>query len=164
MEGIVGMNDVETILKGLELSPAILRGLLAQIPEENLKVRRKEMRWSIHEHACHIIDVQPMILKRFKTFREESRPVFRPYLPGTTDFDDHLMHLDIEDMLLKFDEYRKELLEMIAKFDPYQMKKKGYHLEYREFTPHIFLRHVLMHDHHHMYQIEVMWLTEDKYL
>lgn len=158
------MDDVKTLLKGLELSPSILRGLLAQIPEEALKVRRKQRKWSIHEHACHIVDVQPMILERFQTFREEVKPVFRPYLPGTTDFDDHLMELELTEMLQKFEDYRKKLLKMIAGFNSFLLEKKGYHLEYKEFTPHIFLRHVLMHEHHHMYQIETLWLTEDKYL
>jgi uncharacterized damage-inducible protein DinB len=158
------MNDVDAILEGLERTPTILRGLLSRIPAEDLKMRRLEGKWSIHEHACHIADVQPMIIDRFQTFIEESKPVFRPYLPGTTDIDHHLMELDLQEMLSKFDGYRAELLDMVGGFSTLQLEKKGYHLEYKEFTPHIFLRHVLMHEHSHMYRIEALWLTEDKYL
>ena len=49
-------------------------------------------------------------------------------------------------------------------FDVEHWTRKAKHKEYIEYTPYIMLRHILMHDHFHMYRIEELWLTTDEFL
>lgn len=158
------IDDIHEILRGLGQSPRILNALIASIPEEMRKVRRIPNKWSIHEHACHIVDVQPMLIERLRKFKREEKPVFTPYIPGKTVSDDHLLTMNLSEMLLQFDVYRKELLDLARTFGEEELEKQGVHDEYTLYTPHILLRHILMHDHLHMYRIEELWLTKEAYL
>lgn len=158
------MNDIHEVVTCLQRSPAILDALLSGIPDEMLNVRRIPGKWSIHEHACHLADVQPMLLERMKTFKREAQPVFIPYLPGETDSDDHLRQMDLADAVAKFATTRQELVAVAGTFLQEDLDKPGQHPEYTRYTPRILLRHILMHDHLHMYRIESLWLTADAYL
>ena len=157
-------DDIQEVLRGLRQSPRILSALIASIPENMLKVRRIPNKWSIHEHACHIVDVQPMLIERLRKFKQEERPVFTPYIPGKTVSDDHLLTMDLSEMLSQFDVYRKKLLDVAGTFGEDEFEKHGVHDEYTLYTPRILLRHTLMHDHLHMYRIEELWLTKEAYL
>ncbi len=157
-------DDIHDVLTCLQRSPTILHALLSGIPDEKLDVRRIPDKWSIHEHACHLVDVQPMLIDRMRTFKREAQPVFTPYLPGDTDSDAHLMQMNLADTVAKFDTCRQELVAVAGTFLQEELDKFGRHPEYTQYTPRILLRHILMHDHLHMYRIEELWLTADSYL
>lgn len=158
------MQDLSSILSCLREGPAILKGLLLQIPEEDYKKRRIPGKWTIHEHACHLDVVQDMIIARFKTFRDEKEPKFKAYLPGKNVSDADLIKMDLSESVESFARKRKELLVLLDTYTIEIWNKKGSHPQYREFTPYIFLRHVMMHDHFHMYRMEELWLTKEDYL
>jgi 2-polyprenyl-3-methyl-5-hydroxy-6-metoxy-1,4-benzoquinol methylase/uncharacterized damage-inducible protein DinB len=157
-------NDMQNIVGGLCQSPRLLSALIDNIPKEMLKVRRIPGKWSIHEHACHLADVQPMLIERLRRFKQEERPVFTPYIPGKTVPDDHLLKMDLAEMLSQFASDRIELLTLAGTFREDIAEKQGVHDEYSQYTPHILLRHILMHDYLHMYRIEKLWLTKEEYL
>ena len=128
------LDDIQAIIHGLERIPGMLEKLLSAIPGSIRKKRRIKNKWSIHEHACHIIDVQTMLIQRFKKFKNEQHPVFKPYLPGKTVSKDHLMDLDLEEMLSKFKGYREELVDMVRGFSKKEWDRSGSHDEYEEYT------------------------------
>ena len=158
------LSDIKRITAGLELSPALLEELIDQIPSGLLKEQRIPGKWSIHQHACHLVDVQQMIISRFHTFQEQENPVFEVYLPGATFNDDFLMELELKQMVMNFPKLRLELLDTIAGYGSEIWGRSAIHPEYVEYNPHILLRHTLMHDHFHMYRIEELWLTQESYL
>jgi uncharacterized damage-inducible protein DinB len=158
------IDEIAAILQGLERTPGLLVSLLDSIPAARRQKRRSKGKWSIHEHACHIVDVQPMLIRRFQQFKEEENPVFQPYLPGQTVSADHLLQMDLEKQLSAFPSLRRELIRLVKDFSPAEWEKKGHHEEYEIYTPRILLRHVLMHDFVHMYRIEELWLTREAYL
>ncbi len=158
------MKDLPDILTCLEKTPAILANLAGSIPEEMRKKRRLEKAWTVHEHVCHLAQVQPMLISRFRMFRDEERPVIRPFFPGQTDPDDELSAMDWDEAVAGFPALRREMIEVIESLDDAAWKRKAAHPEYTQYTPYILARHVLMHDHWHMYRIEELWLTTDEYL
>lgn len=158
------MNDINEIMHDLEHSPKILGNLIHSIPTELLKRKRIPGKWSIHEHACHIVAAQPMLIDRFRLFLDEEEPVIEPYIPGKTFPDDNLMNLDLISELNRFSTLRAELLDVIHTFEKEQWTRKAKHIEYIEYTPYIMLRHILMHDHFHMYRIEELWLTRNEFM
>ena len=149
----------------LKKAPDLLEELISEIPTAILKKRRKTGKWSIHEHACHLCESQKMMIERFKVFKFTTNPRFDPYLPGTAETpDDVLLHMDLQSSLQIFRKDRKKLIDLLHAFDENDWNKEAIHPEYIKFTPAIFLRHIVMHDHFHMYRIEELWLTTDAYL
>jgi len=157
------MNRAEK-MKIMSQAPILLRELMDQIPENIAKIRRKQGKWSIHEHVCHLAASQRMIIARFQIFKDEVDPFFKPYLPGKNVPDSALIDMDLEAALDEFETGRKELLELLENYSEVDWGNYGQHPEYQKFTPDIFLRHVMMHDHFHMYRIEELWLTRKEFL
>ena len=157
--------NVELKISILEKNADLLLGLLEEIPEEILKDRRIKNKWSIHEHVCHLYEAQKMMMKRFMIFKNEKEPVFKPYLPGSKETpDNHLLDMDLKQCLSEFMKERLDLVKFLKTFDHEDWNNNATHPEYRMFTAEVFLRHILMHDHLHMYRIEELWLTNDEYL
>lgn len=156
--------ELEYIIDSLAKNPVLLNSLVDEIPEDILKVRRIKGKWSIHEHVCHLAVVQPMLHDRLVRFKNEEAPEFKPYLPGVNVQDDDLIEMDMRQCLLDFEYHRKRLIELIKGFDRNIWAKKGKHPEYKVYSPTIILRHILMHDHLHMYRVEELWLTTEPYL
>ena len=51
-----------------------------------------------------------------------------------------------------------------ARADAGTWQKTATHPEYAQYSFYILVRHILMHDHWHMYRMEELWLTRDEYL
>jgi len=152
-------------LKLLSNSPSLLKELLDEIPHSMLKLRRIKGKWSIHEHACHLAEAHQMMMERFKKFKTEKNPVFVPYLPDSLDIaEDYLLKMDIDACLEQFISDRKKMVDYLQTFEEADWKNNAQHPEYRIYNADIFLRHIVMHDHLHMYRIEELWLTTDEYL
>lgn len=158
------MQDIKYILESLEKIPSMLKNMIGEIPKELLKQRRIAGKWCIHEHACHIIAVQPMLIQRMEKFVKEEKPEFIPYFPDNTDKQDDFMNMDLVKQLDQFSGYRKELINKASHLSEQDFNKTSIHPEYKKYTPYILLRHILMHDLLHMYRIEELWLTNDSYL
>ncbi len=158
------MSDIKYILDGLRETPLLLQNLIEEIPKKLLKQERITGKWSIHEHGCHIIVVQPMLIKRMEKFLNETNPVFKPYLPNKKEKPENLMNMNLNEKTNQFPDYRKKLINIALNFSEADFNKKAVHPEYRLYTPYILLRHILMHDFLHMYKIEELWLTNDSYL
>lgn len=155
----------QDILSIIEKAPSLLEDLISEIPGEILKLKRRPGKWSIHENACHLAEVHRMMIERFKLFKTVRNPVIKPYLPGSTETpDDYLMDLDLHDCLGRFRKDRAIMLDLLQTFSEEDWTNPGSHPEYIKFNPEIFLRHIMMHDHLHMYRIEELWLTTPDYL
>ncbi len=156
---------IEDKLKILESAPNILLELIQEIPEQLFKTKRIAGKWCIHEHVCHLYESQLMMTERFKTFKNLKNPSFKPYLPGTSQTPENdLFEMDLHKSLENFKTDRKELVKYLKSFTVEDWDNEGNHREYVTYTPAIFLRHIMMHDHLHMYRIEELWLTTDEYL
>lgn len=141
----------------------ILRNFMREIPKQEHMEERRKGKWTIHENACHLAQAEKMINARFKKFKEEGKPNFQPYLPGTTTVQ-NLLDLDLEEQLLLFASTRNETVDLLKEFDESTWGKDAIHPEYRKYNARILARHTLMHDHFHMYRIEELWLTKTEFL
>lgn len=153
--------EIKKILNGLERSPALLRELVAAVPDALLKEHRIVGKWCIHEHAVHLLPAQEMMNKRLRRFMTEAAPEFVPYFPGTSTPPDELMKLDLKESLKKFAAERKKFVGMLRQLGRKDWHKKAKHPEYTDYTPYIMARHLLLHDNVHMYRIEELWLTRE---
>jgi hypothetical protein len=159
------MNDIPTILEGLDSVPKILVAFVGTMPEDALNKRRGEGFWTIAEHVVHLGEVQPMLFERLVRFGNESRPVFAPYIPAEDEKPAReTKPADVNFALERFCEWRKKQANLLKSFDAATWKKSADHPEYVRYSAYILARHILMHDHWHMYRMEELWLTKDEYL
>ncbi len=158
------MKDLDKIKNNLLDSPIILREMINQVPKETLKQHRVEGKWSIHEHACHLVDVQNMLIDRFERIKEGSLFRIEPYLPGTNIDVTFLMNMALEEALNHFPKLRSDLIGIVDEVAKDRWEVEIEHPEYNYYTPYVLLRHILMHDHLHMYRIEELWLTNEEFL
>ncbi|BDS11380.1 DinB family protein [Aureispira anguillae] len=147
-------REIETILKALNETPRLLRELITEIDPELYKKKIINGKWSIHEHATHIAvgDVYGF-QKRLKDFKRKAKPIFEP-LSGDNFDEDFFIKLELEKTVNDFFEIRQQTIELAKAFDPNDWNKLAIHPEYKTYTPYIMLRHLLMHDHNHLYKIE----------
>ncbi|SHO46810.1 DinB family protein [Desulfopila aestuarii] len=159
------MQEIPYLLEALSRSPKILSEFVKTIPENKLDSRRGESFWTIAEHYSHLAQVQPMLLKRFERFMNEDKPEFFPYVPGGGEKEPETpLCMSIDAALDQFASYRTRQLQLLENADDSSWGKTGIHPEYEEYSLYILTRHVLMHDHWHMYRMEELWLTRDAYL
>ncbi len=163
-------NEIAVIIEGLRLSPDVLEQFVAEIPGEEMDLRRRRGFWTVSEHLSHLAFVQSMLHGRLERFRDEERPNFTPYLPdGPSDDqerddgpDEPMM--PPEKALEQFRSWRARQVELAVSLPDAIWEREGTHPEFRRYTAGILLRHILMHDHWHMYRMEELWLTGDQYL
>lgn len=153
--------DREKIMAGLEMTPSILRGMMADVPPEILKARRIPGKWSAHEHACHLAKVDMLAKGRLERFMKEENPVFPAYLPGKTTPEDELMKMDLERSLDEFSKMRAEFVANLRSLKPSDWDKNGEHAMLAPFTLANMVRHLFLHDGVHMYRIEELFLTKE---
>jgi uncharacterized damage-inducible protein DinB len=161
------MKAIHDLLETMGRTPPILAAMVDAIPEPKLDLRRGEGFWTIAEHVSHLAQVQPMLLERMERFIREEHPVFVPYIPGAEDAEPETPpRMEMTAALDQFGDYRRRQithLETVVE-DPGIWRRTATHPEYESYTLYILTRHVLMHDHWHMYRMEELWLTRDAYL
>lgn len=159
------MQDIPDLLESLRRAPGILTQFIRSIPEGKLDIRRGVGFWTIAEHYSHLAQVQPMLLKRFERFLSEDNPEFIPYIPGNVQEEPATpQRMSIEAALELFASTRAGQLQLLESADVACWNRRGVHPEYEEYSLYILARHVMMHDHWHMYRMEELWLTKDAYL
>ena len=159
------MTDIADLLDGLKRAPGILSAFAGTIPEDKLHRCRGAGFWTIAEHLSHLAQVQPMMLERLQRFVAEDHPRFIPFIPGDdADATDTPKILDPDTALVQFSKGRKRQLELLESTSDTVWQKTATHPEYDRYSFHILVRHILMHDHWHMFRMEELWLTKDEYL
>ncbi|MFD2585751.1 DinB family protein [Croceitalea marina] len=151
-------REIEPLLNALNETPRLLSELIDEIDPELYKAKIIKDKWSIHEHATHIAvgDIYGF-QKRLKMFSHKEKPTFKP-LSGDNFDDLFFLNLDLKKTLGDFFEIRRKTVELAKMFSLNDWSKQAVHPEYKTYTPYIMLRHLLMHDHNHLYKIEDMGL------
>lgn len=157
-------QTVETILQALEGSMSIFPDLLRSIPADALDIKRRADFWSLREHAAHLADVQPMGLERMRRILTEDTPRFVPFMPDQEETAEKPPLPPVEEIITNFKAGRAQQLKLLRTASPDDWKRTAIHPEYERYGLFIFARHILMHDHWHMYRMEELWLTRDAFL
>lgn len=148
--------NVKSILEALSQTPRILQELIDEIPKDRYKKHIIHGKWTIHEHATHVAvgDIYGF-QKRLEQFKHVEKPMFEP-LSGENFAKDFFLELDLQSSLQEFFKVRAKTIQMAQSLDDTQWGKEANHPEYTKYTPYIMVRHLLMHDHAHLYKIEDM--------
>src|SRR5688572_29596455 len=145
------MHTEETIA-ALDRAPTIVVPLVRQAAAAIVKQRPPSGKWSIHEHACHLAEVHPLMLERLDLMLAEDNPAIRSYDPGRDDRPDGLLAVDLEGALRRFEEDRKRLVGRLRQLQPDEWTRTATHEEYNSYSVFTMFRHLALHDFFHAYR------------
>jgi uncharacterized damage-inducible protein DinB len=157
----MGEPAYREVIEALERAPSVIVPLVREVPEPLLKRRPAPGRWSAHEHACHLAEVQPMFLERIELMLREDHPKIRPYLPERAHGPDALLAVDLDEALARFERQREDLVARLKALRPGDWQRTAEHEEYSRYSIFILFRHAVMHDMLHAYRIEECLLRKD---
>jgi hypothetical protein len=149
---MVVMNDELPCVDLLEATPAILRGLMAEISEEDARWKPADDRFSIAEVLSHLSHSEGHCYRaRLDRFLAEERPEFEP--------DDAQMHLDVyrnadsEEDFGHFEDQRQTNIELLRGLPAETVDRKALHRSAGEITLSHMLHEWALHDIGHIRQI-----------
>jgi hypothetical protein len=139
-------------LELLEASPAILRGLMSEISEEDARWKPAPDRFSIAEVLAHLSHSEGHCYRaRVERFLAEELPEFEP--------DDAQMHLDLyrnadpEEEFAHFEDQRETNVELLRGLPAAAGNRKALHREAGEITLSHMLHEWALHDLGHIRQV-----------
>lgn len=147
-------NVIQNVLSQLAHGPELVIHLINEVPQEIRKWRPEPGKWSAHEHAVHLPQVQPMMMQRLETMLTESQPVIKPYIPAEDDAPDMLLALDLDHAMQRFANERLSMIQRLHQLSDEQWQISATHAEYSHYSVLIMFRHLAMHDLYHAYRIE----------
>jgi uncharacterized damage-inducible protein DinB len=154
-------SGTSEVIEALRRAPGIIVPLVQEVPADVVKRRPQPGRWSAHEHACHLAEVQPMFFERLDLMLEEEHPTIRPYLPEQEHDADALLRLDLDEALERLVSDRARLVTRLEGLSAGDWARTAEHGEYSHYSIFILFRHVAMHDMLHAYRIEELLLKRD---
>lgn len=159
------MKEIESMLFTLSAAPTVAASFVRSIPPAELDVRRRPNAWTVHEHVSHLAHVQGMLLRRLERFKQEERPVMRPYQPhkeGDPEPAEPLLSIDeaLDELAFR----RGRQIAVAESMPDDYWDRPGDHPEYKLYTARILLRHILLHDYWHLYRVEELWLARDDFV
>jgi hypothetical protein len=155
------MQTITSIIDALERAPKIVVPLVREVPSTVLKRRPAPAKWSVHEHACHLAQVDGLYLSRLDQILEHSKPVIVPYDPARDEPDDVFLQMDLERSLEQYVEGRRTLVRRLRELAPDVWSRTAEHGEYSHYSVLIMFRHVALHDLFHAYRIEELLLRKE---
>ena len=158
------VQDLSVLIQSLASSIDILKAFVQSIPTAKIHLQRGEGFWTIAQHVDHLAQVQPMLQERIERFLHEKQPKFIPYIPEDGETETLPLRPDVEKALLDFAQLRSSQIELLKQAQTSDWGKLAEHPEYEQYSLYILARHILMHDHWHMYRMEELWLTREEYL
>ena len=146
------MSDELPCLELLEATPAILRGLMSEISDDDARWKPAEDRFSIAEVLSHLPHSEGHCYRsRLDRFLSEDLPEFEP--------DDAQMHLEIyknadpEEDFAHFEEQRETNIELLRGLSADAGSRKAMHREAGEITLAQMLHEWALHDLGHVRQV-----------
>jgi hypothetical protein len=146
------MSDGLPCLDLLDATPAILRGLLAEISEEDARWKPAQDRFSIAEVLSHLSHSEGHCYRpRVDRFLSEEMPTFEP--------DDAQMHLELyrnadpEEAFGHFEDQREANLEFLRRLPAEAGTRKARHRAAGEITLTQMLHEWALHDLGHIRQV-----------
>lgn len=146
------MKDQLPCLDLLEATPAILRGLMTGISEEDARWKPADDRFSIAEVLSHLSHSEWHCYRaRLERFLTEERPEFEP--------DDAQMHLELyksgdpEEDFAHFEDQRETNVELLRGLPEETGERKAMHKAAGEITLSQMLHEWALHDIGHIRQI-----------
>jgi uncharacterized damage-inducible protein DinB len=145
----------ETALALLEATPAILRALLAPLPQL-IVTADLDRGWSLKRVLAHFVDVEPVFAERLRRMIEEDRPLISSIDPLATLDAGAYLSRTVDALLGELGRRRRETCSWLRTLTAEQLQRPAEHDTCGKITASNLLHYWPYHDSAHIRQIQRM--------
>ena len=147
------MNIRHTILERLGAHIEELHSLTDGLAEEQLNKRPSEGKWSLHEIAMHLAEVQDVFVERITRILTEDKPAITPYRPEEAREKGQYFTQNFQKRIREFEVQRTTLVSLLQTLTDEQWKLEGIHPDVKHYTIEKSMEGLMRHEEHHLYQM-----------
>ncbi len=114
------------VIERVRGTPARLEDLVRGLQSETL-IRRDDDKWSIQEHAGHMLDLEALEIKRLEDYAAGRETLTPADLQNRKTFEADYNSKDIGDILAAFRAERMEFVERLESFDAEFIERSALH-------------------------------------
>ena len=141
------------IIKTLRATPVVLRALVEDIDDAQLRRRPAPEEWAIIEVVGHLADTEERALARVCRMLAEDSPFLEPFDQEALAEQRHYLGLDLEGELARLEELRRQHLAELEALDGSGWARTGRHGEHGELSVELYETHVAAEEVDHLAQI-----------
>jgi hypothetical protein len=150
------------MLAQLEQQVEYLRGLLAGLDEAHLMRPPAQGRMSLKQMAVHLAHTNEMFAERLEQMLTLDEPPIKVIDAKMEDLDSY-KKADLDRVMGKFTRDRARLIERLSRLYPRDWERRGAHPEYHRYDVQMSVEHLLLHEAHHLYNMEQMRAALDRW-
>jgi hypothetical protein len=156
------MSDTTTLIAVLEHAPGIIIiPIIREVPSQYLKRRPSPMKWSAHEHACHLSTADGPFLARLELMLSAPAPYIKSMLPSPEEEAGALLDVDLDEALDLYVRERAGLVKRLKELSAEDWQRTAEHEAYSHYSVLIMFRNLLTHEMLHAHRIEELMLKKD---
>lgn len=143
-------------LKALRAGPVVLRRLVRDLTDEQVRARPDADEWAIVEVVAHLADTDERTLARIRRMVSEDEPSLEPYDPAALAVERNYIAMSFEEQLERLNSLRSEHVALLETLDEGGWTRVGHHGEHGRVTVEDLTLHTAGEDSDHLAQIARM--------
>jgi hypothetical protein len=147
------LDPREEILKTLGATPVVLRALVAEVDDAQLRQRPAPGEWAIVEVVGHLADTKERALGRVRRMLAEDNPVLEPFDQEALAEERHYLDLDLNQELDRLEQLRRQHVAVLEALDAQGWERTGRHGQHGELSVELNETHVAAEEVDHLAQI-----------
>jgi uncharacterized damage-inducible protein DinB len=130
-----------------------LKGFTEGLSGEELRKRPSVNKWSLHETAIHLVEVQDVFIERLTRMLVEEKPEIAPFIPDKAREDGLYLLEDLPERMAVFERQRTTLIALLRTLTDVQWRLEGVHPQVRHYTVEKCMEALVRHEEHHFYRM-----------
>lgn len=147
------LDPREEILKTLRATPVVLRALVAEIDDTQLRRRPAQGEWAIIEVVGHLADTEERALARVRRMLAEDDPVLEPFDQEALAEQRRYLDLDLNQELVRLEQLRRQHLAVLEGLEGSGWERTGRHGQHGSMSVELYETHVAAEEVDHLAQI-----------
>ena len=141
------------LLKALRAAPVVLRALVRELDDQQIRRRPAPDEWAIVEVVSHLAYTDERALARVRRMLDEEDPELPSYDQDELARAGRYIERDLATELSRFERIRTEHVAQLDALDEPAWKRAGIHEEHGRMTVELYEAHVAGEDADHLAQI-----------
>jgi uncharacterized damage-inducible protein DinB len=143
----------DEVMKALHAGPVVLRALIRDLSDEDLRRRPADDEWAIVEVTAHLADTEERALARIRRMLEDDGPTLAPYDPHALSVERGYIGMDAAVEADRYAALRHEMIDVLDALSDEQWVRVGHHGEHGTITVDDLVAHTAGEDADHFAQI-----------
>lgn len=150
------------MLAQLEEQVSYLRGLLRGLDDSQLSKPPAPGKMSLKQAAAHVAHTNDLFAERLEQMLTLDEPPVKIIDASLEDLESYKT-VDLDRVMEGFARNRKRLIERLARLYPKDWERRAAHPEYHNYNVQMAVEHLLLHEAHHLYQMEQLRAAIDRW-